>query len=60
MLLVIKCKFMRALELFISQSSPPEPWNMELSNKLKKFYFFNCKSKNSQYDWPTEAAADFA
>ena len=33
---------------------------MELSTKLKKFYFFNCKTKNSQYEWPAEAAADFA
>ena len=36
-----------------------EPWNMELSTKLKKFYFFNCKTRSSQYEWPAEAAADF-
>lgn len=36
-----------------------EPWNMELSSKLKKFYFFNCKTRTSTYDWPLEAGADF-
>lgn len=36
-----------------------EPWNMELSTKLKKFYFFNCKTRSSQYEWPADAAADF-
>eukprot|EP00116_Pleurobrachia_bachei_P018362 sb/3478624/ len=37
-----------------------EPWNMELSSKLKKFYFFNAKTRESQYQWPAEAAADFS